>query len=281
VRERPSEAIAWPLVLVVVRPPRLLSSYPAYLFDVDGTLLYHDHAVPGAAEALLALKAHGKHVVAVTNNSSLGQHALGERFRRFGLPLDDHEVLSALVATAQLVAQEKPGARVTVFGSPGCRAEVERAGLVVTDGEDAEYVVVGNHTGITYKALTTALRALLNGARFIAINVDRTYVGADGGLVPGAGVFVAALERGAGRPPDVVVGKPSITLLLEAAHSIGQSPADCLYAGDNLEADVAGAHAADMDALLVLTGVSSGAEESPDAPEHVLPSVADLKAIFA
>ncbi|MGI9147174.1 MAG: HAD-IIA family hydrolase [Chloroflexota bacterium] len=262
------------------RPPRQLSEYPAYLFDVDGTLVYHDRAVTGAADALLALKAHGKHVVAVTNNSSLGQHALAERFRRFGLPLEDHEVFSALVATARLVAHEKPGARVYVFGNAGFRAAVERAGLIVTDAEDAEYVVVGNHRGINYQALTTALRALLHGARFVAVNVDRTYVGADGGLVPGAGVFVAALERGAGRPPDVVVGKPSVTLLLAAAASIGQQPADCLYAGDNLEADIVGAHAAGMDALLVLTGVSTGAEACPDPPEHVLPSVADLGALF-
>jgi len=265
----------------VSRPPPPLTSYAGYLFDVDGTLSYHHHAVPGAADALQALKDHGKPVVAVTNNSSLSQHALAQRFRRFGLPLEDHEVFSAMVATVQLVASEKPAARVHVFGNPGFRAEVERAGLVLTDTEDAEYVLVGNHTGITYKGLTSALRALLQGARFVAVNVDRTYVGSDGGLVPGAGVFVAALERGAGRGPDVVVGKPSTRLLLEAAHSIGQAPAECLYAGDNLEADVAGAHAAGMDALLVLTGVATGAEEYPDPPEHVLPSVADLAGLFA
>jgi NagD protein len=247
---------------------------------VDGTLVYHDHAVPGAAEALTVLKAHGKHVLAVTNNSSLGRHALGERFRRFGLPLDDQEVFSALVATAQLVAHERPGGVVHVFGNPGLRAEVERLGLRVTDGAEADYVVVGNHRGISYDRLTTAMRALLNGARFVAVNMDRTYVGHDGGLVPGAGVFVAALERAIGRPPDVVVGKPSVTLLHEAIESVGQSPDGCVYVGDNLEADVAGAHAAGMHALLVLTGVASTADGWHDQPEHVLASVADLAGIF-
>ena len=255
---------------------RALSSYAAYLFDVDGTLLYHDHAVPGAAAALEALKARGKHVLAVTNNSSLGQHALAERFRRFGLPLEDDEVFSALVATARLVAHEQPGARVHVFGNPGLRSEVERRGLTVTDGVDADYVVVGNHRGITYDRLTTAMRALLRGARFVTVNMDRAYVGPDGDLVPGCGVFAAALERAVGRPPDVVVGKPSITLLCEAAQSVDQPPEACLYAGDNPEADVAGAHAAGMDALLVLTGVAASATESIDPPEHVLSSVADL-----
>jgi len=260
-----------------MRPPRPLDGYAAYLFDVDGTLLYHDHAVVGAAAALHSLKARGKHVVAVTNNSSLSRHDLAERFRRFGLPLEDDEVFSALVATAQLVAHEKPDARVHVFGNPGVAAELVRRGLTLTDGIDADYVVVGNHRGVTYDRLNVAMRALLRGARFIAINVDRTYVGEDGELVPGAGVFVAALERAVSRPPDVVVGKPSVTLLHEAAESTGQLPQDCLYVGDNPEADVAGAHAAGMDAALVLTGVASAADDdSADPPEHVLPSVADL-----
>jgi HAD superfamily hydrolase (TIGR01450 family) len=243
---------------------------------LDGTLVYHSHAVDRAAEALLALKERGKHVLAVTNNSSLGRHALAERFRRFGLPLADDEVFSALVASVQLVAHQQPGARVHAFGNPGLRAECVAHGLTLTDTADAQYVIVGNHRGITYDRLTIAMRALLNGARFIAINNDRTYVGPDGGLVPGCGTFVAALERATGRAPDVVVGKPSVTLLHEAAASVGCPPAECLYAGDNPEADIAGAHAAGMDALLVLTGVATTAEGWAEAPEHVLASVADL-----
>jgi HAD superfamily hydrolase (TIGR01450 family) len=259
------------------RVARALSSFAAYLFDMDGTLTLQDRAIEGAAETLSALKASGKHVLAVTNNSSLGQHALAERFRRFGLPLDDHEVFSALVATARLVAHEQPGARVHVFGNPGLRAEVERRGLVVTDGLDADYLVVGNYRGITYDRLTTAMRALLRGARFVTVNMDRTYVGADGDLVPGCGAFVAALEHATGRAPDVVVGKPSIKLLCEAAESVGEPPAECLYVGDNPEADIAGAHAAGMAAMLVLTGVATTAEGHP---EYVLPSVADLARAF-
>jgi 4-nitrophenyl phosphatase len=253
-----------------------LTDYAAYVFDVDGTLIYHSHAVPGAAATLQALKRSGKHVLAVTNNSSLGRHDLAERFRRFGLPLEDHEVFSALVASAQLVAHEKPDARVHIFGNPGLRAEVEGLGLQVTESADADYVIVGNHRGISYDRLTVAMRALLAGARFVAINVDRTYIGEDGGLVPGCGVFVAALERGAGRGPDVIVGKPSVTLLHEAAQSVGCAPPSCLYIGDNPEADVVGAHAAGMDALLVLTGVATGLDEGMEPPEFMLPSVANL-----
>ncbi|GAC1319696.1 MAG: HAD-IIA family hydrolase [Chloroflexota bacterium] len=261
--------------------PLDLRSYGGYLFDVDGTLMYHDRAVPGVGDALRSLKAAGKGVLAVTNNSSLDRHALAERFRRFGLPLDDSEVFSALVASAQFIAHERPGARVHVFGNPGLRTEVARHGLEVTDTEDAEYVLVGNFRGVNYDNLTVAMRALMSGARFVAVNVDRAYIGPDGRPVPGAGVMASALERGSGRPPDVVVGKPSATLLLEAAAALGRVPTECLYVGDNPEADVNGAHAAGMSALLVLTGVATRADAGPQRPEHVLPSVADLAPIFA
>jgi ribonucleotide monophosphatase NagD (HAD superfamily) len=125
------------------------------------------------------------------------------------------------------------------------------------------------------------MRALLGGARFVAVNADRVYVGRDGGMIPGVGMFVAAFERAIGRPADVVVGKPAVTILHEAAQSVGCPPEACLYVGDNCEADVAGAHAAGMDALLVLTGVSASAEDCARLPEHTLPSVADLGTLFS
>lgn len=259
-----------------MRPRHPLGAYPAYVFDVDGTLMYPDRAVPGAADTLKALKSRGRSVLAVTNNSSLGRHDIAQRFRTLGLPLEDHEVFSALSATAQLIAHEHPGAAVHVFGNPGLRAEVEAVGLTAVVSDTADYVVVGNNRGATFDWLTAAMRALLGGARFVAVNADRMYVGPDGGLIPGAGVWVAGLERAVGRSPDVIVGKPSVTILLQAADSIGRDVADCLYVGDNPEADIGGAHAAGMDALLVLTGVAAGADECPEPPEHVLPSVADL-----
>lgn len=262
------------------RTRRALSEYDAYLFDVDGTLLYPERVIPGAPEALTLLKDRGKAVLAVTNNSSLRRHELGDRFRTFGLPLDDHEVFSAVVATAQLVAHERPGARVHVFGNPGLRAEVEHAGLRVTDEIDVDYVVVGNCFDLSFDRLTRAMRALLRGARFVAVNNDRMYVGPDGDMIPGVGMFVAALERVLGRGPDVIVGKPSVKLLVEAAESVGCAPSRCLYVGDNPEADVMGAHAAGMGSLLVLTGVASAAEECIEPPEHVLPSVAGLQRFF-
>ncbi len=256
---------------------RTLASYEAYLFDVDGTLLKPGAAIPGAAETLALIKQRGKAVRAVTNNSGLSRHAVAERFRRYGLPLTDQEVFSALAATAQLIAHERPAARVHVYGSDGMRFELAQAGLVPTEDSNPEYVVAGYHPEISLERLTSAMRALLHGARFIAVNLDRRYLGRDG-PIPGAGAFVAALERASGRSPDVVVGKPSVTIVHEAVASVGCAPEACLFVGDNLDADVGAAHAAGLDALLVLSGVTDERElgQSGLSVEHVLPSVAEL-----
>jgi HAD superfamily hydrolase (TIGR01450 family) len=258
-----------------------LTRYRAYLFDVDGTLIRPDRAIPGAAEAIETLKAHGKQVRAVTNNSSLTRHAVAERFRRFGLPLDDDEVFSALTATARFIAHESPGARVFAFGAPGMRDELAEAGLLVRDDVDVDYVVTGRFPRIDDRAITTAMRALLGGARLVAVNVDRYYLGTDG-LIPGAGAATAILEYAAGRAADVIIGKPSITIVEEAVASVGFAPSECLFVGDNLEADVVAAHTAGLPALLVLTGVTTREEleASGVRVEHVLASVADLPAAF-
>lgn len=260
---------------------RSLTDYGAYLFDIDGTLLRPGSTIPGAIEALATLKANGKAIRAVTNNSRMAHHAVAERFRRYGLPLDDDEVFSALSATARFIAHERPGATVFPFGADGLMYELQEAGLTVTDRDDAEYVVAGYFPEISVEAMTTAMRALLGGARFVAINTDRRYVGSDG-MLPGAGAFVAALEWAAGRAPDVIVGKPSITIVEEAVASVGLPASECLFVGDNIETDVLAAHAVGLPALLVWTGVSTPADLAASGVqvEHVEESVAALAAAF-
>lgn len=262
--------------------PRLLTDYAAYLFDIDGTLLRPGEAIPGAIDALATLKAHGKAIRAVTNNSRMAHHAVAARFRRYGLPLEDDEVFSALTATARFIAHEHPGATVFPFGADGLVYELREAGLHVVDAERADYVVAGYFPEISLPAMTKGLRALLHGARFVAVNVDRMYVGSDG-PVPGAGAFVALLERASGRSPDVIVGKPSITIVQEAVASVGAAAADCLFVGDNIEADIVAAHTAGLPALLVYTGVSTPADlaASGVTVEHTAASVTALVDAFA
>lgn len=91
------------------------------------------------------------------------------------------------------------------------------------------------------------------GALWVACNVDAT-LPSERGLLPGNGSMVAALRTATDVEP-VVAGKPQPLLFETAARSAGASHP--LVVGDRLDTDIAGAVAAGVDSLAVLTGVAT------------------------
>jgi len=236
-----------------------LARYRAFLVDLDGVLIRGQEPLPGAAEALQRLKELGR-VIVFSNNSTRSRRAFAERLTQLGLALTPEEIVnSAYIAAQHLRGLAEAGAgagsaQVYVIGEEGLREELELAGHRLVPPEEAEFLVVGLDRALTYEKLAGALRALLRGARFIATNVDPT-LPAPGGLLPGAGAIVGAIQ-GMGFPPEVVVGKPSIIAFKVALATAGVSPEECLVIGDRLETDILGANRAGLDSVLVLTGVT-------------------------
>ncbi len=256
-----------------------LARFKAFLFDLDGTLAYPSGAVPGAAELIRALKGRGKGVAVVTNNSRLSRRELNAALRRYSIRLDEKEVITAVTATARFIAGRQPGGRVLVVGSAGLRAELAAHGLTLVDGPPADYVVAGVDPRLTYRKLARAVDALLGGAAFVAVNVDRFIPTAGGGRLPGAALVVGALEAVAGRPPDAVVGKPGPGLILEACRTLGVAPEEAILVGDSLITDLPAARAAGTAFALVLSGVSSRAElGGADGPDYVFEKLTDILA---
>ena len=74
------------------------------------------------------------------------------------------------------------------------------------------------------------------------------------GLLPGNGSMVAALRAATGAEP-LVAGKPAPALMQDAlARGDFRTP---LVVGDRLDTDIAGANAAGLPSLMVLTGVNT------------------------
>ncbi len=238
--------------------------------------------MPGAPEVVAALKRAGRRVAVVTNNSFMSRAELHAKLVRLGFPFEPEEMVSAVVAAAHYVARQQPRARVHVQGSPGLRAELRAAGLRLVGAERAEFLVVGHDPRLTYRKLLVSTRALLAGARFVAINRDGL-IASPGGFFPGAGMAVGALEAATGRGPEVVVGKPGPLILEEAARLVGCGPAECCFVGDNLGSDIGAAHAAGMPSLFVLSGLDSVADLTrfPFRPTYQLDSVAALPAAMS
>ena len=114
---------------------------------------------------------------------------------------------SALAAADLLTGSLEPGARVLACAGPGVIEALGAAGFTVVHEPPAAAVVVGFHRDFDFDGLDRAARAVREGARFVATNLDATYPVAGGGLLPGTGAIVAAVATATGRQPEVA-GKP-------------------------------------------------------------------------
>ncbi|GAA3580437.1 HAD-IIA family hydrolase [Amycolatopsis ultiminotia] len=234
------------------------AGYDAVLFDLDGTVYHGTQVIPGAPETVTAVRDQGTAVRFVTNNASKAPADVVAHLKQLGLSADAEEVHTSAQAGAAVLGERLPeGAEVLVVGTESLADEVAAAGLkpVRKAGEAVAAVVQGHSPDNAWADLAEACLAIRAGALWVACNVDAT-LPSERGLLPGNGSMVAAL-RTATEVEPVVAGKPQPLLFETAARSAGADRP--LVVGDRLDTDIAGALAAGLDVLCVLTGVATPA----------------------
>ena len=236
-----------------------LAGYDHVLLDLDGCVWVGDQATPGAVEAVAALRAADKDVAFVTNDTQLNPEEYVRKLWRLGFQAALEEVVTAGAALQFELAERFAGRAAVVIGSPALHRHVEAAGLRIvnrtTFASRADVVVVAFHPRFDYDELRDATQAALRGAHVIGSNRDPNFPAADG-LWPGSGAILAAVETASGRT-GVTVGKPEPGLLRTALDRLG--PGAAIMIGDRVDADLGAAHAAGIDAAIVLTGASDRA----------------------
>ncbi len=242
-----------------------------WALDLDGVLWTGKDPIAGAAEAVGALRASGRTVVFVTNNSFSPIAQQEAKLASFGIPAEG-AVISSAQAGASLV---KAGERVFVFGGPGLIEAVEDRGASLVGAEqavEADAVIVGLDWDLSYDRLRAAVQAILGGARFIATNTDTTYPH-ENGIYPGAGALVAAVRTATGVEP-LVAGKPEAPVAALVTARYGD---DGIMVGDRPETDGAFARTLGYQFGLVFSGITQPA----DLPIDPVPDVvaADLLAM--
>jgi HAD superfamily hydrolase (TIGR01458 family) len=249
------------------------------LLDLDGTVYEGSRPVPGAAEAVASLRRGGLALRFLTNTDSVPPAALVERLRAMGVEAADGEVLTPVALAARLLGR-RPGNRVLAVAAPAVRELLGDA--LAGPGERPTHVLVCDPSyGACYDDLDAAFRAVLDGAELVASQVNRSARRDDGEHLDTGG-FVRLLEYAAA-VQATVLGKPSPEFFRLALDTAAVAPAGALVVGDDLGADVAGAHAVGLRAVLVRTGkgtqpAAPGGE--PDEPDAVLDSVADLPGLL-
>jgi glycerol 3-phosphatase-2 len=239
----------------------LAGQYDCLLVDLDGTLFRGAEPTDGAVETLASIDAR---VFFITNNASRSATEVADHLGELGFTATpDDVVTSAQTAARVLAAELTPGDAVLVVGTDALAAEVAAVGLrPVRQWSDRPAAVVQGHSPHTCWAdLAEAALAIRGGAVWVAANVDVT-LPSERGLLPGNGSMVAALRAATDTEPKVA-GKPEPTLFRDAlSDGTFREP---LVIGDRLDTDIAGAHAANLPSLMVLTGVND-ADDAIFAP---------------
>ncbi|MDQ6657120.1 MAG: HAD-IIA family hydrolase [Actinomycetota bacterium] len=247
----------------------------SYLMDMDGVLVHEEHLVPGADAFIAELTERDANYLVVTNNPIFTRRDLVARLAVTGLKIPEERIWTSALATAEFLKSQRPHGTAFVIGEVGLTTAMHEAGYVLTD-RDPEYVVLGETRTYSFEAITTAIRLIDKGARFVSTNPDPTGPSRYG-LLPAAGAVAALIEKATGRSP-YFVGKPNPLMMRSALRSIGAHSESTLMIGDRMDTDVIAGLEAGLATILVLTGISTveSMERFPYKPSLVLDSIADL-----
>ncbi|MGW4551660.1 HAD hydrolase-like protein [Streptomyces violaceorubidus] len=246
----------------------LHEAYDTALLDLDGVVYAGGHAIAHAVDSLAAARDGGMRLAYVTNNALRTPDAVAAHLTELGIPTGAEDVITSAQAVARLIAEQLPsGARVLVIGGEGLRVALRERGLEpVESAEDDPAAVVQGFGGpeLPWGRFAEACYAIARGVPWYASNTDLTIPGARG-IAPGNGAAVEVVRIATGAEPQVA-GKPLPPMHRETILRTGARRP--LVVGDRLDTDIEGAFNGEVDSLLVLTGVTDGAQLLAAPPQH-------------
>jgi len=258
-----------------------MKSYRSILLDLDGCVYRGSKMIAGVREALRVFRERGVKILFLTNNSTMTSEDYAEKLRVMGVESAPEEFLTSGEAASHYILTNSGPSNILPITENGFKEYCRRMNHKVLEVEDwrlAEYVVVGLDRNFNYVKLRAGSRAIMNGAIFIATNVDRT-IPTEDGLDPGAGSIVAAIREATLKEP-IVIGKPSRIMMELALERVDVSPNEVLVVGDRLETDILAGKVIGADTALLLSGATTrdAVERAPpqDRPDYIAEDLLEL-----
>ena len=247
----------------------------SWLCDMDGVLIRDGLMVGGADRFLERLRARNREFLIITNNSLFTPRELRDRLVDVGLEVDEKQIWTSALATAQFVHAQRPQGTAFVIGRESVHVALADVGYR-EDSRHPDYVVLGETQEYSFDDFATAIRLIAAGSHFVATNPEPTGPSREG-LLPGCGAMSALIERATGVAP-YVVGKPNAMMIREAMTVLRAAAASTVMIGDRMETDILAGVNAGLRTVLVLTGADNESDASrfPYRPSRIVASVAEL-----
>jgi NagD protein len=243
--------------------------------DMDGVLVHEGRMIPGADAFIDGLRATDRPFLVLTNNSIYTQRDLQFRLHHSGIDVPVESIWTSALATAAFLADQRPDGSAYVIGEAGLTTALHEIGYILT-ATDPDYVVLGETRTYSFEAVTTAIRLIKAGARFVATNPDPTGP-SDDGILPATGAVAALMTRATGVDP-YFVGKPNPLMMRAALNRLQAHSETTTMIGDRMDTDIVAGLEAGMRTVLVLTGITQATDVDryPYRPNRIVTSIADL-----
>lgn len=257
--------------------------YDTLLCDLDGVIYEGTNAIGGAVETVNSILETGLPVGYVTNNSSRKPETIAAQLEGFGILTKPQDIIGSAKTGVEILATLIPaGAKVFVVGGEGLRSRVIEAGFELVDNSDEKPagVIQGFDPSVAWTDLAEASYSIANGAKWVATNQDWT-IPREKGIAPGNGTLVSAVHTAVGQLP-IFAGKPEPAIYKTAVDHFGAKRA--IFIGDRIDTDIRGANRAEIDSVLVMTGISTRKEalgvKKEDRPVFIIETMAELLADY-
>lgn len=282
---------------------QMLDKTDVFIFDCDGVIWKGDSLIEGIPSVLDRLRAAGKRIFFVTNNSTKSRKGYKKKFDSLGLNVEPEEIFSSSFAAAAYLEQtnfKDTGKKVYVMGDVGIEEELDligvphfggpkdgdrvvelKPGYALPHDENVGAVVVGFDRMINYYKIQYAQLCINEnpGCEFIATNLDAVTHLTDAQEWAGNGAMVGAIKGCTGVEPTIV-GKPSPLMIDYIVDKYSVERSRICMVGDRLDTDVLFGSNNGLMSILTLSGVTTEAKLLSDDnkinPDYYVDSINDF-----
>ncbi len=252
-----------------------IRSKRGFICDMDGVLYHGNRLLPDVDRFVAWLKREKKQFLFLTNSSERSPRELQEKLARLGIQVQASHFYTSALATASFLATQKPNGSAYVIGEAGLINALYDAGFSMNE-ENPDYVVVGETRSYSFEKIERAVNLIRAGAKLIGTNPDVTGP-LEKGITPATGALIAPIELATGTNA-YFLGKPNPLMMRHGRKSLGCSREETIIIGDRMDTDIiAGIHA-DIETVLVLSGVTAREDLKKFAfhPHYVLNGVGEI-----
>ena len=247
------------------------------LLDMDGTVYLGGRLIGEMDKTLDALRAAGKKLIYLTNNSSKSVENYYDKLKKMNLLKADDEVKTSGTAAIGFLKTERMGKTVRLLGTEGLKKEFVNSGINVIENGVADVSVLAYDTELSYVKLCKFTDNLMENSEYIATHPDINCPSENYPL-PDVGAFIELIKASTGRTPDKIIGKPYALFGTELMKEYNARPDEFMMVGDRLYTDIACGINGGTDTCAVLTGETTREEiaSSQYKPTYTFENVREL-----